>query len=256
MIEPFDILIKKSYDFKQDAFDSNPKWAILRELFEKNFRDDSVRDYSVLPKKIHQIWMGGQLPDVFLKYTQTWKELNPDWEYKLWLDKDVKDIDIPDRDLFNSIRRPEQRSDFLRYHVLNQFGGIYADTDFRCLKSLNSLSYVDFLIGIGYPQNVELYIGLIGSIPNHPILQKIINDMTVIRHGGWQDVFETTGTYFFTRKFFEVVTGYQKGIVPLPTDYLYPFPNQAGHERRDGDEYIKPCSYAIHYWAVSWAKKW
>jgi inositol phosphorylceramide mannosyltransferase catalytic subunit len=140
----------------------------------------------------------------------------------------------------------------LRYHILNQFGGIYADTDFECLRSFNSLSYVDFIGGVGFPSRIELYIGLIGCVPHHPIMEQIVNGMDKIRDGGWPAIFETTGTYFFTRTFFKVVTEYQKGIVMLPPDYFYPFPNQGGHENRKGRDYIKDCSYAVHHWAVSW----
>lgn len=253
--ESFDVLIQKSYDFEGVRYDGNPQWMLLKELYEKNYVTNEGRNYNNLPKKIHQIWLGGGLPVEYRAYTETWKILNPDWEYKLWMDGDVGSVDIPNRTLFNSIRNLGQKSDFLRYHVLNQFGGIYADTDFECLKSFNNLSYVDFFVGIGFPRNVELYIGLLGSIPHHPIMESIVTKMSSIRDVGWREVFETTGTYFFTRIFFEIVRNYQKGIVPLPTDYFYPFPNQWGHEHRNGRDYIKPCSYAVHHWCVSWAKK-
>jgi len=115
---------------------------------------------------------------------------------------------------------------------------------------------LDFLIGVGYPLNVELYIGLMGSIPHHPVLEMMIKEMNTIKDGGWKEVFETTGTYFFTRNFFKVVDSDTKDVVALPTDYFYPFPNQWGHEHRNGKNYIKECSYAVHHWAVSWCKKW
>jgi len=252
MIESFDILIQKSYDFKQSYYDENPQWQLLKELYDKNFIINEGRDYNNLPKKIHQIWFGGKLPDRYKIYCDTWKRFHPEWEYRLWTDKDVDSIDLPNRDLFNSIKNVGQKSDFFRYHVLNQLGGIYVDTDFECLKSFNSLSYVDFFVGIGFPHTVELYIGLIGSIPHHPIIEHIVKKMIVIKQNGWLDIFKTTGSYFFTRSFFEVITHYIKGVVALPTDYFYPFPNQQRHRKEMGKKYIKNCSYAIHYWEVSW----
>ena len=254
--ESFDELIRKSYDFEEVKYVNNPQWELLKELYEGNYvNDDGTRDYTNLPKKIHQIWLGSQLPKEYKIHTDTWAKYNPDWEYRLWTDKDVNDVDIPNRKLFDSIRNLGQKSDFLRYHILNQFGGIYADTDFECLKSFNSLSYVDFFVGIGFPRNVELYIGLFGSIPHHKFLEEIIKRMNTIKDGDWREVFNTTGTYFFTKIFFEVIRKFEKGIVPLPTDYFYPFPNQWGHEHRNGKNYIKDCSYAVHHWAVSWSKK-
>jgi len=137
MVKPFDTLIKKTYGFNQEVFDTDPRWGMLRELYEKNFMYN--KDFTTkLPKKIHQIWLGSPLPDKYREYTDSWKRFNPEWEYKLWTDGD--DVDIPRRDLFDSIRNPGQKSDFLRYHILNQFGGLYVDTDFECLKPFDTLS--------------------------------------------------------------------------------------------------------------------
>ena len=252
MIEPFDILIRRSYDFKPESYVGNREWLLLKELYNKNFIINEGRNYNNLPKKIHQIWFGGEMPDKYRKYCDTWERLNPEWEYKLWTDKDVDSINLPNRDLFNSISNMGQKSDFFRYHVLNQFGGIYADTDFACLKSFDTLSYLDFIIGIGFPHKVELYIGLIGSVPHHPIIERVIGKMTSVSQNGWLDIFNTTGSYFFTRTFFEVITGYVNGVVALPPDYFYPYPNDKGYRGRCGEKYIKNCSYAIHYWEVSW----
>jgi len=69
-----------------------------------------------------------------------------------------------------------------------------------------------------------------------------------------KDVFNSTGPLFFTKCFFEVVGSYIEGIVVLPPDYFYPFPNQSGFQNRNGRDYIKDCSYGIHYWDVSWIK--
>jgi mannosyltransferase OCH1-like enzyme len=199
--------------------------------------------------------MGGDMPEQYKQYAKTWTECNPGWEYKLWTEENDYEIYIPNRNLYKSITHLGQKSDFLRYHILNQFGGVYADTDFECLKSFNSLSYLDFFIGVGYPTKVELYIGLIGSIPNHPILKRAVETMRTIDGNGWRGVFNTTGTYFFTNNFFKVVRGDDKGIVALPTDYFYPFPNVKNHHELNGSDYVKDCSYAVHHWAVSWKAK-
>lgn len=252
-IESFEDLIKRSYDFNQHVFNTDKKWRIMQELYNKNFIiNDNNRDYGNLPKKIHQIWLGGDLPEKYKKYTVTWRKFNPDWEYKLWTDEDIGSINILNIDLFNSIKNNGQKSDFLRYHILNQFGGLYVDTDFECLKSFNSLSYLDFFIGIAFPSNVELFIGLIASIPNNPIMIHIIKNMNKILDKNWRDIFETTGTYFFTRNFFDIVDENTKNVVTFPPDYFYPFTNEKGYQNRVGKDYIKDFSYALHYWGVSW----
>jgi mannosyltransferase OCH1-like enzyme len=247
--------VRNSYAFDRVAFDHDNRWAILNELYNRNFVYIGERNYNNLPKRIHQVWLGGELPEKFKKWTDSWRRFNPEWEYKLWGDRDIEGLDLPRKEIFDSMNNYGPKSDFLRYYLLDRFGGLYIDTDFECLKSFNSLSYVDFLTGVGYPSKLELYVGIIGSVPHHPIIAQVDNALNKIPEKGWDNVLETTSSYFFTRNFFKVVTGYMKGVVVLPTEYLYPFPNSQGYCLKNGKDYIKECSYAVHHWATSWRSK-
>ena len=250
----FETWMKESYDFNQSNYNKDWRWQLLAKLYYKNFIRRQDRNYKTLPKKIHQIWLGSEIPKIYREFGDTWKRLNPEWEYKLWTDADDKDVDIPRRDIYDSLTNYGQKSDFLRYHILNQFGGIYADTDFECLRSLNTLSYAQFFISVGYPSKVELYQGLIGCVPNHPVMSRVVDLVGIQKRmpRGWKAIFDSTGGYFFTRTFFEVVTEYVKDVVVLPPAYFFPFPNEKGFERRNPKKYIKDCSYALHYWELSW----
>ena len=252
MAKSLETLLKGYPTFDQHIFDTHPHWAIIRELYDKNFINAN-RNHIGMPKKIHQIWLGGTLPKAYQGYADTWKRFNPEWEYRLWMDKDVKEVDIPRRDLFDSIKNLGQKSDFLRYHILNQYGGMYVDTDFECLKSFDTLAYADFLVGVGYRPVPLLYIGLIGSVPGHPVVKALTSAMKTVRGRNADEIFNTTGPHFFNNTFFKVVTKYMEGVVVLPTDYFYPFPGKFRFQS-NGKDYIKDCSYAIHYWAVSWDK--
>ena len=252
MMETFDIMISNSYDYKHKDYLEDHRWTILKNLYENNFVISDNRDYGRLPKKIHQIWVGCPFPAKYGALADTWKRFNPAWEYRLWTDKDIDEVGLPDRGLYESITNNGQKSDFLRYHILNSQGGLYVDTDFECLHPFDNFSYLDFLTGIGYPSKVELYIGLIATIPHHPIIERIVLEMNNINSGNWRNIFNSTGSYFFTRVFFEVVGEYMKGVVAMPTGYFYPFSNQTGHQNRDGKKYVKGYSFALHHWAVSW----
>ena len=250
----FKEIAESSYAFSEESFIQDSRWKILTELYERNFLDVIEKDYNRLPKRIHQIWLGSPLPEGYKKFTESWNKFNPDWEYRLWTDVDIKDVNITNYFLFNSMTNLGQKSDYLRYHILNQFGGIYVDTDFECLKSFDSLSYLDFFTGVGYPTKLEIYIGIIASIPHHPIMERLIKSITSIGRN-YKAIFSTTGSYFFTRIFFDIVKQYMQGIVVFPIDYFYPFPNKTGFKNKDGSRYVKDCSYAVHHWAVSWGRK-
>lgn len=250
----FKAMIKTSYDFKEQDYNSDPRWTILERLYVKNYQNAPDYHTNILPKKIHQIWLGGQIPDKYKKFIETWQKLNPDWEYKLWTDEDVKNLNIPNRKLFNSLSNYGPKSDILRYYILNEYGGVYADTDFECLRSFYDFNYLEFFTSIAYQSKLELYPGLIGCIPHHPIMEQIVKDIEKISFipNDPTGVLESISSYFFTREFWKVVKDGDDRIVAFPPDYFYPFPNQRGHQKRDGHNYIKDCSYTLHHWAVSW----
>lgn len=252
----FEGMMRRSYAFDKKIYDSDPRWLIAKKLYESNFLYKKDRKFNKIPKIIHQIWIGGELPYVFKKYAETWQKINPDWEYKLWSDKDIALLDLPNRKLYDSMTNPGPKSDLLRYHLLDVYGGLYVDTDFECIKPFNDLTYLDFFTSIAYAKNIELYPGLIGAVPNHPITKKIIEEVNKIRYmpESSTGVLETISSYFFTRVFWSVITKYIEGVATFPPDYFYPFPNQRGHNRRSGKDYIKDCSYAVHHWSVSWQK--
>jgi mannosyltransferase OCH1-like enzyme len=247
--------MKKSYAFNQRQYDSFPNWAILDRLYDRNFIN-ADKSKSSIPKKIHQIWLGSPFPDKYKKWANTWRDMNPDWEYRLWTEGDLDELNIINRSLYASMSNYGPKSDFLRYHILNQFGGLYVDTDFECLKPFDELSYAEFITGIGYPMKPELYVGLIGSIPHHPITEYLVSEISKRNHDMTQaEVLKVISSYFFTRCFFDVIKGYMPGVVALPPNYFYPFPNNRGFEKRDGKKFILPESYAVHYWEISWATK-
>lgn len=247
--------ITRSYQYNADAYVKDSRWKVLEELYQKNFIENTSTKPK-LPKRIHQIWLGSPFPNRYKDWAASWQKMHPDWEYRLWTDENLDEVDILNRQFFNSISNYGPKSDYLRYHLLRQFGGLYVDTDFECLKPFDSLRYLNFLIGVGYPMQCELYVGLIGATPNHPVLELACDTISkCTRDFVLGEVFSATSSYFFTKAFFDVVKDYQKDVLALPPEYLYPFPNHKGHEIEDGRKYIKEFSFANHYWEVSWATR-
>lgn len=255
-MKTFDDMVLRSYAAKKEILHNSRAWARLRKLYVDNFINDPKKGRKI-PKIIHQIWLGGELPAKYKEYAKSWKKYHPDWQYKLWTDADVNDIFITRKNLFDSAVNLGMKSDILRYEILKQYGGIYVDTDFECIKPLDYLCYLDFFTGVGYDTEVQLYIGLIGSVPNHPIIQNSINACGPIYtgHKGSQ-IMNITGANVFTQAFMDYTEdpANHSGIVAFPTPYFYPFPNNV---RDTGNPYsfVVAQTYAIHHWAVSWVKK-
>tara|TARA_R100001163_G_C5061580_1_gene198513 strand:- start:854 stop:1633 length:780 start_codon:yes stop_codon:yes gene_type:complete len=113
----------------------------------------------MFPKIIHQSW-GCFTDNDFLtsnqvQWSNTWKQLNLSYEYKLW-NKQQNDNLISShysdyKEAYDSYDREIKRVDFVRSCYMHKYGGIYADLDFECLKSFDPLleeySEYDVILG-------------------------------------------------------------------------------------------------------------
>lgn len=249
-------LLNGTYNFDKNYAISDPKWLILDSLYRKNYLLNNNEDIKI-PKKIHQIWLGGDIPPEYLKLGETWKEKHPDWEYKLWTDEDVKTYSMINRKQFDLARNPGMKSDIFRYEILYKEGGLYVDTDFECLKNFEKLSNLEFYTGVAYNKEVELYIGLIASTPNNKIIESCIQNMSNVDDTNWVTLFNSTGTYYFTRNFFKNVSSSSNNIVAFPMCYFYPYPNNVreNKDRNFIESFVRDETMAIHHWFVSWMNK-
>lgn len=255
----FDSMIKTSYAFDEKQFQAND-WSVVRYLYNTNF--PLRKSLKRIPKIIHQIWLGSPMPEKYKRLAETWKTLHPDWEYKLWTLEDVKSLNLENQHIFDTSTNWGMKSDIMRYEILKKFGGLYVDTDFECVKPFDDLSDLQFYTGIGYDGKLQLYIGLIACVPNHPIMEQCVFSLKREYNGTKGSIIcNVTGANHFTQSFLKVVNLQSKldenlneGIVAFPQDYFYPFPNNKRTETNAYD-YVKPHSYAIHHWEVSWIKQ-
>lgn len=93
-----------------------------------------------LPKIIHQSWKTKSVPKKWRASQQAWQKLHPNFQYKLWTDKDnlrLIETEYPELlHLYKSYPYPIMRVDLARYCILHKYGGIYCDLDQQPLKSV------------------------------------------------------------------------------------------------------------------------
>lgn len=228
---------------------------VFRFLYEKNnFLHVIPAKITKIPKVIHQIWLGSPFPEKYKAFAQSWKENHPDWEYRLWTDKDVPGFKLENKALYDAATNYGEKSDILRYEILYRHGGLYVDTDFECLKRFDILNHCyDFYIGI-QPLDTELLqlgIGLIGSIPNHPIIRKAMDRLKETINT--PQIIAKTGPIFFTRVFCESILAMPGINIAMPSSYFYP----CGYNQdlKKSNLWQKPESFAVHHWEGSWLKE-
>ena len=114
----------------------------IRNSFNKF---DAEPNKPKLTKIIHQSWKDRDIPFHIYKenWIDSWKNLNPEWEYKLWTDEDnlnlVKDHYPEFLELYTSYEKGVDKADIARFLYMHKYGGIYVDLDFKCLKPLDDL---------------------------------------------------------------------------------------------------------------------
>lgn len=230
-------------------------YNFFRDLYERMKHNQDVSDASFrIPKIIHQIWIGNSVPEKFKSYQNSWKLYHPDWEYRLWTQKDIESMEWYNAELIHQSRNPGEISDIMRYEILYHYGGVYIDMDFECLAPLNDLhKKYDFYIGIQPLDSglVQLGIGIIGSIPGHPLL---LRAMTQLRESYYNLAHKgnapaRTGPLYFTKIFYSLA-GKTTQDIALPAIYCYPLACQGTELLYD--EWRLLGAFGVHHWAKSW----
>ncbi len=207
-----------------------------------------------IPKIIHQIWLGSPLPDSLRRFTQTWQQHHPDWEYHLWTDETVKGLELVNREKYEQATNWAVKSDIVRYELLYQFGGLYVDTDFECFKPFDSFHHrYSLYTGISNEPCFVLCNALIAAAPGHAVIRQCVENVQVPQSNYWLEVSKNSGPMFFTKLFMNTIEANEEGMLALPINYFYPIPLHVpvGTQPRS---YITPQAYGAHHWGGSWTK--
>jgi mannosyltransferase OCH1-like enzyme len=98
----------------------------------------------MIPKIIHQTYKEvDNLPPVYKSCQDKIKALHLDWEYKFWTDADMYAEVLeffPDLyPIFMKLPRKILQIDVFRYCLMWKYGGLYADLDYRFVKTFDLL---------------------------------------------------------------------------------------------------------------------
>jgi hypothetical protein len=170
--------------------EDHERLSLFRKIFET--AQDGRKARGEIPKVLHAISLGpAPLNGVSIQKLRTWAEKHPNWQMKLWADRDFS-VPIAGLQLLTADQFPlkecadmyyqaesyEERSLLLRYAILQNEGGVYIDHEAVCVSSLEPLrAGYDFFCGLEEPgpsyRSSSIYpsCALIGAVAQHPILQ-------------------------------------------------------------------------------------
>ena len=154
------------------------QWKWLADRFDEFENRPAAISTTCIPKIIHQIWIGSRLPLSYRGWTNSWKRLNEGWEYRLWDSKEIIALGLKNEEAFRPSRSVGARSDIARYEILERFGGVYADTDFECLRPVQEIAArCSFFVALIFAITPVISNGLIGTRAGHPLLQEAIRGL-------------------------------------------------------------------------------
>lgn len=239
------------YDFFKNLYEL---YGFLRPSIESDLK---------IPKIIHQIWLGSEVPESLKLLQKTWIQYHIDrgWSYKLWTDADIEELGLYNQQYYDASDNYGVKSDILRWEVVYRYGGVYVDMDYECLQALDDLHYTyDFYTALQPldTQYVQLGGALFGSRPGHPILKHCIE--TICDDWHLKGAPCKTGPIHFTKSFYASAGLDGNKDIAFPAYYFYPLGSQ---ERTyffplDGDNrksWRQGGAFAIHWWAKSWMPK-
>ena len=142
----------------------------------------------MIPKIIHQMWKTEELPTKYQNAAAAWRAYHPDWEYKFWTDESMlkyMEDNHPDYlDVYNGFRYPIQRSDFFRYFILYDYGGIYSDLDMFPTENLEKyltpdvVNFVPSMNAVFYSEMTSIFNGLMIAPRGSGIMREIQKTIT------------------------------------------------------------------------------
>ena len=125
---------------------------------------------SEIPKVIHYCWFGGnKLPKSAQKCMSSWKKYLPDYEIKEWNESNFDFNCCPYAKEAYDAKKWAFVSDFARFKILYEEGGVYFDTDVEIIKFLQGIIDKGAFMGRQDDYVVAPGLGVAASRGNHII---------------------------------------------------------------------------------------
>lgn len=210
----------------------------------------------MIPHIIHYCWFGGsEMPQVAKNCIESWHKYMPSWEYMLW-NEDNFDVNICPytREAYQS-KKYAFVSDYVRLWALNQYGGIYLDTDVEVFRALDPL--LDNRAFAGFEGSKHKPIGtcILASVSHGQWISEQLGeyqDRHFMSDDGVLDM--TTNVQFMTSRMIQkgfISNGKEQDYLDLhvyPVDYFSP--------RHTTGEYVRTSNtFCEHKGLASWSNE-
>lgn len=214
---------------------------------------------STIPKKIHYCWFGGNpLPELAEKCLLSWKKYLPDYEIVKW---DESNFDVSCCDYVREAYEAKKWafvSDYARFKILYENGGLYFDTDVEIIKPLDDIVLKGSFMGrereSGLKKGPGANPGLgLGAAPGLDLYKEILESYEKMRFKNDDGSFNLKTIVDYTTEIL-VRHGLSDsdeiqmvgGVFVYPKEYFCPIDYSSGEMR------ITDNTRSIHHYSASW----
>jgi mannosyltransferase OCH1-like enzyme len=160
-----------------------------------------------VPKTIHFIWIGSELPENYRRNVLTYVRNNPSYVVCLWTDRPcvfgevrlcrIDALPMSARAIYDSASSWVEKADVARYEIVFAEGGIYCDIDSVSLRPFDSLLLSPFVCYVPSWHNVSN--AVFGFPAQSTFLDFVLKSLWRTRDPSiFDDVPQRTGPTFFT----------------------------------------------------------
>lgn len=210
----------------------------------------------MIPKIIHYCWFGKkELPELAKKCISSWKNFLFDYEIREWNESNFDVNQIPYTAEAYKCKKYAFVSDYARFKIMYDYGGIYFDTDVEVIKPLDNIIDKGSFWGLEKSrEGLSCNPGLGFACPPHlNLCQQMIEhyekDMFICPNGKYnlKTVVEIFSKILKDKGFsFSPYPEECDGIHIYPPEYFSPI------NYNTGKKIITQNTYTIHHYAASW----
>lgn len=210
----------------------------------------------MIPKIIHYCWFGrGEKPELAKKCIASWKKFCPDFEIREWNEDNCDYLAMPFMAEAYAAKKYAFVSDVMRLIVLEQYGGVYFDTDVEVVRDISPLLNDEGFIG--FENNWFVNSGqVMAAVPHQPIVQAMIDEYKKLHYMQPDSSVMPVGCPRLNSDVLErfglIRNGQEQivaGIHVYPDDYFNPMDSTTGKLTKTEN------TYSIHWYSMSWLPK-
>jgi len=216
--------------------------------------NNKINSEEKIPRIIIQTWKTKEIPEKYIKYVESIKKYNPEFEIKLFSDEDIVNFlseNYPSQyEIYQKIPKIIQKIDYFRYVAIYHYGGFYFDLDMIGLKSIKELCKKSCIFPIDTIINSKRYLlprfrpyykrrlrFLLGQYafaaePKHSFIKSLIdnidkniNNLIIKSKTSWGKslnyVYKTTGPDYVTDVFLSYKKRADITILHFPKDQYF-----------------------------------